>query len=100
MSICRASQPTAFIKRKAWSSVRVPVAKPGMVTPMMWLRGRPRASIARAHTSSACVESSPPEAPITSFLMPLAASRCVRPCTWMLYTSWQRSSRSARFAGT
>ncbi len=68
MSIWRDSQPMARISRKAWSSVRVPVAKPGIVTPMMWLRGRPSASIARAHTSNACVESSPPDTPITSLL--------------------------------
>ena len=84
MSIWRESQPIALISRSAWSSVRVLVAKPGIVTPRMLVRGRPSGSIARAHTSSAWVESSPPETPITSFLMPLADNRCVRPCTWML----------------
>ena len=38
----------------------------------------------RADTISAWVESSPPETPITSFLSPVARSRCDRPCTWML----------------
>ena len=35
--------------------------------------------MARAATISACVESSPPETPITSFSMPVARSRVSRP---------------------
>ncbi|MNR63493.1 hypothetical protein D3C85_1858250 [compost metagenome] len=56
--------------------------------------------MALAHTSSACVESSPPEMPITTFLMPDEDSRCTSACTWMLYTSLQRLSRSAGLDGT
>ncbi len=50
----------------------------------MSVRGSPSRSIARADTISAWVESSPPETPITSFLSPVAASRCASPWTWML----------------
>jgi len=38
----------------------------------------------RAATKSACVESSPPETPMTMRSMPVAASRFASPCTWML----------------
>src|SRR5882762_10526663 len=51
-------------------------------------------SSARAQTRSAWVESSPPETPMTSFLVPVACMRVTRPCTWMRYTSSQRRSRS------
>ena len=47
-------------------------------------RGSDRRSIALAHTSSAWVESSPPDTPITTFCMPLDDSRCTSACTWML----------------
>ena len=64
------------------------------------MRGSPRRSIARAQTSSACVESSPPETPITTFLIPVNWSRLASPCTWMWNTSSQRSSRVRGSDGT
>ncbi len=84
MSISFATQPTTSISLRAWSSVRSLVAKPGMVMPMMLVRGSFSRSMALAHTSSACVESSPPETPITTLEMPLADSRWTSACTWML----------------
>ena len=49
----------------------------------MLARGRPSRSIVRAHTSSACVESSPPETPITSFFSFDACMRCASAITWI-----------------
>ena len=66
----------------------------------MLRRGSFSSSITRAHTSSACVESSPPETPITSFFSPLARMRVASPFTWMRYTSSQRASRVAGSSGT
>ena len=40
---------------------------------------KPSRSKARAATISACVESRPPEMPSTTFLMPIAASRVIKP---------------------
>ena len=37
----------------------------------------------RAQTSSAWVESRPPETPMTSFFVPVARMRVARPATWM-----------------
>ena len=53
----------------------------------MSLRGRPIRSIARATTSSACVESRPPLTPMTGFGPPIASMRCTSPDTWMLNAS-------------
>src|SRR6202030_3759547 len=47
-------------------------------------RGRPRRSIVRAATISACVESSPPDTPIASFFSPVADRRWAKPWTWMV----------------
>ena len=41
-------------------------------------------SKARTATSAACVESRPPETPITTFSRPVAVRRFIRPSTWML----------------
>ncbi len=64
------------------------VAKPGIVKPMMSVRGRPSRSIALAATISAWVESSPPLTPMTIFgcqlSVAIARSRCSSPDTWML----------------
>ena len=68
-----------FIRRRACSRVRALVAKPGIVTARTFLRGEPSRSIARAHTSSAWVESIPPEIPITTRLSPAERSRVARP---------------------
>ncbi len=72
------------MRRSALPFVRVPVAKPGRVNPRMSLRGRPSRSMALAATISACVESSPPDTPMTSLGWPIARIRCSRPETWML----------------
>ena len=83
MSISSALAPTARISCQAWLRVRLEVAKPGMVKARMLRRGSLSSSITRAQTSSACVESRPPETPITSFFTPLARMRVARPFTWM-----------------
>ncbi len=80
--------------------VVVDVAKPGIVTPRMLARGRPRLSIAWHATRSACVESRPPETPMTSRSMPVADNRVASPCTWMRNASEQRSARRSGDAGT
>ena len=76
--------PSALASRVARPLVSSPVAKPGIVNARMSLRGRPSRSIALAATISACVESSPPDTPITTFGWPMAESRCSSPETWML----------------
>ena len=65
MSISSAVTPSAFMSAHAFDFVPSEVAKPGIVKPRMFLRGRPSASNAFAATISACVESSPPETPMT-----------------------------------
>ncbi|MNI94360.1 hypothetical protein D3C73_1524530 [compost metagenome] len=60
------------------------MAKPGMVTARMLERGSPSVSMACAQTSSAWVESSPPEMPMTTFDILLADRRWAKACTWML----------------
>jgi hypothetical protein len=72
---------------QAFSFVTSVVPKPGMVYARMLDRGRPRRSMALAQTMRAWVESRPPDTPITTFSMPVARSRCMRPWTWMLYAS-------------
>ena len=84
MSISRAVTPSACISFQALPLVCSEVAKPGIVYASTFSRGRPSRSIARATTISACVESSPPEMPITTFLIPVARSRVSSPWTWML----------------
>ena len=67
MSISANVTPSARHSSIALPLVRSPVAKPGSVNARMSLRGRSSRSIARAATISACVESSPPETPMTTF---------------------------------
>ena len=76
--------PSASESRVAYALVVEPVANPGIVKASTSLRGRPRRSIALHATISACVESRPPLTPMTAFGVPIAASRCSRPETWML----------------
>ena len=64
MSISSPVTPSAFISAQALDLVPSEVAKPGMVKPRMFLRGRPSASKAFAATISAWVESSPPDTPM------------------------------------
>ncbi len=84
MSISRAVVPSASISFQALPLVWSEVAKPGIVYARMFSRGSPSRSIARASTISACVESRPPETPITAFSMPVARIRVSIPRTWML----------------
>ena len=53
----------------------------------------------RAATIRACVESRPPDTPMTALSMPVACKRVTRPWTWMLYTSSQRSCQARRIGG-
>ena len=63
------------------------VPKQGMVTHMIPRRSRPSMSNVRAVTSSASVESSPPEIPITAVLHPMWRSLCLSPRHWRLIIS-------------
>ena len=87
MSISSAVTPSARISFHALPFVASPVAKPGMVNPRMVLRGRPSRSQTLAATMSACVESRPPDTPITMWLPRVASKRRRRPSTWMLKAS-------------
>ncbi len=64
--------PSARIGAQAFALVSAPVAKPGMVYPRIDVRGTPSRSQALAATISACVESRPPETPITILPPPVA----------------------------
>ena len=79
MSVSAAVTPSAFISAQALDFVRSVVAKAGRVQARMLARGRPSASKAWAATNSAWVESSPPETPMTTRLIPVASSRWRRP---------------------
>ena len=83
MSISSKVQPRRVARSIALRLVPAVVAKPGMVMAIMSLRGRPRRSMARAATINACVESRPPETPITSLGLPIARRRCSSPATWI-----------------
>ena len=63
--------------------VRLVVPKPGMVMATMPARGRSRMSKALAVTSSASVESSPPETPIVTWRTPVCFSRLASAVDWM-----------------
>ena len=67
MSISRSSAPAGARRgARALSRVRAVVPKPGIVTARMPARGRPRRSNVRTQTSSASVESRPPDRPSTT----------------------------------
>ncbi len=82
--------PSDSIRWIALLFVPALVAKPGIVKPRTWVRGRPRRSQALAATMSAWVESRPPETPMTIVGIragsppPMARIRCSSPETWML----------------
>ena len=61
------------------------VPKQGIVMPWISVRGLPKRCIVRTATSSARVESRPPEIPITA-LVRMVAKRCFRPvtCSWKM----------------
>ena len=83
MSISAPVTPSASISRQAFVFVVVEVANPGMVYPSTLRREQPSSSIARQATSSAWVESRPPEMPRTTFSMPVERRRVTRPWIWM-----------------
>ena len=87
MSISSPVTPSAFISAHAFDFVPSDVAKPGIVKPRMFLRGRPSVSNVLAATISACVESSPPDTPMTMRSPFVTCRRFIRPCTWMLNAS-------------
>ncbi|MNE93861.1 hypothetical protein D3C80_1917640 [compost metagenome] len=87
MSISAPVTPSACISAQALDLVPSEVAKPGRVKPRMPARGSSSRSKARQATSSAWVESSPPETPITRRWPFVAFIRRIRPWTWMLKAS-------------
>ena len=89
MGILRSFAPTASQSFSAFDLVRCEVPKPGMVTAVTAERGSPNRSQAPAATSSARVESSPPERATTSPLMPVFSIRTAR-----LLTCRENSSSS------
>ena len=84
--------PIASMRRNALPRVRSVVPSPGMVTAMMRRRSRPSRSTAWAATSSAWVESWPPETPITARRDSAgsASRRRASDVAWMRNTSRQR----------
>jgi len=88
------------MSRWALARVRSLVANPGMVNASTLLRGSPRPSIVLAATTSAWLESSPPDTPIATFWTPVLVNRFASPWIWMAYTSAHRSSRAAGSLGT
>ena len=100
MLTSRSVAPSASAMTVALPCVRSVVPKPGMVTAMMPERSIPRMSKARAQTSSASVESSPPDTPMTAVCECVCASLFARPCAWIASTSSQRSLRLETLAGT
>jgi len=92
MPISRRVAPSARTSAHAVAYVRVDVPSPGMVTPITSRRGSPIRSAAWIATSSAWVESRPPETPITS-RRPSAGSersRCASAVALMRKISRQR----------
>ena len=80
--------------------VRSVVPKQGIVTAMMSVMGRSSIFMARPVTSTASVESSPPESPTTAVLAPVCRSLCFKPREAMRRISRHRSSRSSFPSGT
>ena len=71
-----------------------------MVTPQTSDAGRPSRRMASTDTSSASVESSPPEIPTTAFALPRMDSRCFSPATCMWKISMHRRTRFSFPVGT
>ena len=80
--------------------MRLVVPKQGMDTAWIPLRSRPSRSKARAVTSRARVESSPPERPTTAVLQWICPSRVARPTLCMVKIRWHRSERPTASWGT
>ena len=78
----------AWCRNPAWSA-------PGCAA-----RGTARASNVLQATSSASVESSPPETPMATAGLPMCSSRRARPATWVLKISSQRSRNCSWPRGT
>ena len=92
--------PIRSASSSALDFVRAVVPKQGMVTATMSLAGRFSIPMARAVTSRARVESSPPERPTTAVLAPVCSSRFFRPREAIRRISSHRSARPAASSGT
>ena len=92
--------PSFFVSVQALVYVRSVVPKQGMVTAVISDGDRPSREKAREVTSSASVESRPPEIPMTALLQPVCSSRFFRPMAWMVKISSQRFRRSSCRDGT
>ena len=100
MLTSRSVAPRASARTSELPCVRSVVPKPGMVTATMPEWSMPRMSKARAVTSRASVESSPPDTPMTAALERVCAMRFARPYDWIESTSSQRALRCAASDGT
>ena len=100
MDTSRKSAPSSWAIFWALDLVRPVVPKQGMDTAWTPFRSRPRLSKARTVTSSARVESKPPDRPITADLQPMWESLVARPWACMVKISWQRLSSPAWSWGT
>ena len=92
--------PRVRISSQELLYVRSEVPKQGMVTPQTSDAGRPSRRMASTDTSSARVESSPPEMPTTAFALPRMDSRCFSPATCMWKISMHRRTRFCFPVGT
>ena len=86
--------PNDFIRSIALWYVRSVVPKPGIVIPRIPFRDNPSLSKVFTQTSSASVESRPPEIPTTAVLAPVWTNLCASPATWIENTSSQCSFSS------
>ena len=100
MEISRKLTPRLSARPEALFFVRLVVPKPGIETAVIPVRGRCRESKARTVTSSAKVESSPPERPITADFPPVWRRRVFKPSACIVRISSQRSYRSEESDGT
>ena len=92
--------PYASASFSAFDFVLFVVPKQGIVTAVMPLRSSLRRSKACTVTIKASVESSPPDKPITAFLMPVCFSLVAKPTDCIASISWQRCEMSALLLGT
>ncbi len=100
IGISIAETPSSRIISVALPCVRPVVPKPGIVMPVIPLRSSPRMSKAFTATSSASVESSPPDMPTVRCLHPVASRRCTSPAACMEDISSQRDARPSESEGT
>ena len=92
IEISRTSVPRSFMMVNALLYVLSVVPKPGIVTAMIFFVSRPSILKVSTQTSSASVESRPPEIPTTAVLAWACSILFARPAVWILKISSQRSS--------